>query len=213
MFTDKWGYSFAQYYLIDIQENELIVEDRADNYRLYGIPYVCEGDKISISYDKCKKKKIQYMDYDESASDPVPLIDFSQAVTDVADYLAEQLKTVTNDYTNLKTTYDEIKPKYDQYVIDEKKRSDEAIAASKKIEFDKFDGHLSEFENYQKMKEHPEDYTLEQIKSECALLYTEKTLKTDFAKEKNQHTPTIAEVYDEQPQMEINSRYGAMQTK
>ena len=219
-YRDKWGYECSQYYLIDIQENEVIACDRADHYRLYGISYSIDGDKITIDFEQCKRKKTQYVDLDETDSEDTVVLDFEKVVSDVADFVQEQLNTVTEekdtamqDYTAIKNQYDEIKPAYDKYVSEEQAREAEAIENAKTAEFEKFDKHLSDNEKYAEMKTNRNEYTLDEIKKECAILFTEKSLNADFSKNTNKDKGMVAEVIDEKPSAEINPRYGVLYTK
>lgn len=219
-FEDRWGYKCSQYYLVDIQGNELIVWDRADHYRLYGIAFSVDRDKITIDFDNCKRKKTQYLDMDVQDAEAPNSLDFEKIVSDVADYIHGQLDTVTEEkntaeqnYTTVKDQYDEIKPEYDRYVREEQAREAEAIEAAKTAEFEKFDKHLSDNEKYAEIKSKRSEYTLEDIQKECAILFTEKNLNTDFSKRTNKEAPMTAGVVEEVSQTEIDPRYGVLRTK
>lgn len=219
-YKDKWGYECSQYYLVDIQENELIVVDRADHYRLYGLAFETNGDDINIHYDQCKRKKTQYVDYEEAANTDEKLFDFEKLVSDVADYVDGQLneavsakETAETNYTKVKADYDDMKPKYDAYVQDAQAREAAAIEQEKNAEFEKFDKHLSDNEKYVALKNKRGEYTLEEIQKECAILFTEKNLSVDFSKNTGKGKAMTAGVVPEKKNSEINSRYGVMLTK
>ena len=219
-YRDKWDCERGRYYLVDIQENELIVYDRADHYRLYGIAFEVDGDKIIIHYDQCKRKKTQYVDYEESENADENLFDFEKLVSDVADYVDGQLteavsakETAETNYTKVKADYDDMKPKYDAYVQDARAREAVAIEQEKAVEFEKFDKHLSDNERYVELKNKRGEYTLDEIQRECAILFTEKNLSVDFSKNSGNGKPMTAGVVPEKKDSEINSRYGVMLTK
>lgn len=218
-YQDKWGYEMSQYYLMDIQGNELIVVDRKDHYRLYGITYSVDGDNIVINYDSCKRKKTQYLDFDEQNQEEFT-IDFEKIVSGAANHVQSQLDTMTEEkntavenYTAIKGQYDEMKPEYDKYVSEAQAREAEAIDAAKTAEFEKFEKHLSENERYIEIKNNRDNYTLEDIQRECAIMFTEKNLNADFSKNVNKDKGMTAGIVTEKPQMEINPRYGVMLTK
>lgn len=218
-YTDKWGWECSQYYLVDVQDNELIVVDRADHYRLYGITYSIDGDKVIIDFDKCKRKKTQYVDLENDTDDSGSL-DFEKVVSDVADYVHGQLDTVTEekntavqDYTTIKDQYDQMKPEYDKYVSEAQAREAEAIEAAKTAEFEKFDKHLSDNEKYAELKNKRNEYTLEDIQKECAILFTEKNINTDFSKNTNKDKGLTAGIVEDKSHGEINPRYGVLRTK
>ena len=219
-FVDRWGYKCSQYYLVDIQENELIVWDRADHYRLYGISFSIDGDKITIDFENCKRKKTQYLDLDEQEAENPDSFDFEKVVSDVADYMNGQLEAVTADkdtaeqnYTAIKDQYDEIKPEYDRYVREEQAREAEAVETAKTAEFEKFDKHLSDNEEYVELKTKRDEYTLEEIQNKCAILFTEKNLNSDFSKRTGKDTTMVSGVVEESAHTEINPRYGVLRTK
>lgn len=217
-YVDKWGYDYTRYYLVDVQDNELIVMDREDHYRLYGIAYSIDGDKVTIDFDKCKRKKTQYTDLETDTEEGS--LDFEKVVSDVADYINGQLNTMTSEkeaaeknYTDMKNQYDQIKPDYDRYVSDAKAREAEAVEAAKTAEFEKFDKHLSENEKYIDLKKNRDNYTLADIQKECAIMFTEKNINTDFSKNTNKDKGLTAKVTEDKPQIEINPRYGVLRTK
>ena len=218
-FIDKWGYESGRYYLTDVQGEEVIVCDRKDHYRLYGIPYTMDGDNIKLDYDNKKRKKTQYADFEESGTDE-PIFTIENVVAGVADFMEGQVTSITGEkdtavenYTTLKSEYDNIKPKYDNYVAEAEKREAEAIETAKSAEFEKFDAHLSDNEKYSDLKKNRDHYTLEEIRSECAILFTEKNINTDFSKNPKSGVPMTAGVPEVKPEAEINPRYGVLATK
>ena len=218
-FMDKWGWECSQYYLADVQDNEVIVIDRADHYKLYGIAFAFEGDKIVIDFENFKRKKTQYLDLDEE-TDVTPVIDFETVVSEVADFVSTQLNTITEEkdsavenYATLKAEYDEIKPEFDRYVSEAKQREAEAIETAKTAEFEKFDKHLSEVKKYVEMKLNRDNYSLEDIQKECAIMFTEKNLNADFSRNAEKGKPMSAQIIEEKAGAEINPRYGILLTK
>lgn len=218
-FKDSWGYEYSQYCFIDVQDDEVIVMDRADHYRIYGMKYTVDGDKISIDFDSAVRKKTKYENLDEGAEDNSPFF-FEQAVAGVADYMNGQVEAANGDkataeanYASVKQDYDEMKPKYDAYVADEQQREKAAVEAAKDAEFKKFDQHLSNNDKYTALKNDRDKYTLEDIQSQCAIMFTEKNLNANFSRKEKGATPLAVDVFEQNPQSEVSSRYGVLPTK
>lgn len=217
-YVDAWGYSAPRYMFMDIQGDEIIVCDRKDKYRTYGVPFFVDGDIITINYEGAKKKKVNYIDLDETDGED-KVFTIESAVTEVAEYIGSQIEEKNNEiekisdsFSTLKEEYDEIKPQYDAYVAEAQQREADAIAEAKEKEFAKFDKYLSEVAEYVALKEKAEELTLEEIQSQCAVMYVEKTIETDFAK-KDKGEPMTAKVAEEKPSVEINPRYGVLDLK
>ena len=218
-FRDRWGWECSQYCFVDVQDDEVIVMDRADHYRIYGMKFSMENDEIKIDFDSAIRKKTKYEDMEGAVSENEIHV-FEKAVEGLADYINEQVDTVTKEkeeaeqnYTTVKADYDEMKPKYDAYVADEQKREADAAEAAKDAEFAKFDGHLGDNADYISMKENRNDFTVEQIQNQCAILFTEKNLNANFSRKDKNPAPMVADVFEQKPAVEVNSRYGVLPTK
>lgn len=218
-YRDHWGYDNSQYCFVDVQGDEVIVMDRADHYRIYGMKISMDGDKITIDFESAIRKKTTYTNF-EDGSDDSELFLFEQAVTDVATYMNSQIDavneekvTVETNYTTVKNEFDEMKPKYDAYVAAEQQREKAAIESAKDAEFRKFDQHLSDNADYTNLKKDRDKYTLEDIQSQCAILFTQKNLNANFSRKNNGGTPMVADVFTQSSQTEVSSRYGVLPTK
>lgn len=219
-YRDSWGYDCSQYCFVDVQGDEVIVMDRADHYRMYGMKISMDGDKISVDFTSATRKKTTYADFEEGAEDSTPFV-FEQVVFDVATYMNGQIDaaneekaTAEANYTAVKDELDEMKPKYDAYVVAEKQREAAAIEAAKDAEFRKFDQHLADSADYTALKKDRDKYTLEDIQSQCAIMFTQKNLNATFnRKPKETSVPVVADVFQQTPAAEVNSRYGVLPTK
>ena len=58
-----WGDDIPRFCFCDIQDNLVIVMDRADGYNYYSVPYTVEGDKPVLDFEAKKRVKLQYVDY------------------------------------------------------------------------------------------------------------------------------------------------------
>ena len=198
----------------------MIVMDRADHYRIYGMKFSMENDEIKIDFDSAVRKKTKYENYGETMDDQNDVNLFEKAVDDLAGFMNGQVETAVSEketaeqnYTTIKNDYDEIKPKYDAYVVDEEKRQADAAEAAKDAEFAKFDQHLGDNADYINMKENRNDFTVEQIQNQCAILFTEKNLNANFSRKDKNPAPMVADVFEQKPAVEVNSRYGILPTK
>ena len=58
------------------------------------------------------------------------------------------------------------------------------------------------------------EHTLEDIQGQCAILFTQKNLNANFGrKPKDTAAPVVADVFQQTPAAEVNSRYGVLPTK
>lgn len=201
---DWWGDEVPRYYLQDIQDNEIIVVDRANNYQYYSFTFSMNGDDPVIDFESCKRKKIVYEDYEDGAN--------AQAF--VFEAIAEELKekafskiedaenaveaannekaTIEADYTTIKNDYDEIKPKYDAYVIAEQEKINQEIESKKDQMFNEYENMFAEHKeliaegsDFALLKAKKADLSVEEIEKECALIYVRANRRGDFSKKVN----------------------------
>lgn len=225
-FCDNWGYMCSQYYFVDVQDDEVIVMDRADHYRFYGMKFTIDGDTIKIDFESATRKKTKYENYVDGSDVSEPFL-FEQAISDVATYMNDQLDTANKEkdaadqdkataeanYTTIKNELDEIKPKYDAFVVAEQQREKAAIEAAKDAEFSRFDQHLADCDDYIALKKNRDNFSLEDIQGQCAILFTQKNLNSNFSRKNKEVAPMVADVYEQTPKSDISSRYGELPTK
>lgn len=211
-FVDRWGDNRTRFSLVDIQENEVIVMDRKENYTTYGFPYTTEGDKPVIDFSNGKRKKITYADYEESDIQTNDgRFDFVKEIEDIASTFSKkneeienklntaisEKETIVSDFEKLKTDYEVIKPKYEDFCKKEQASIEEAVKAEKNTMFAKFDNYLSEVPEYIALKDKAEEMSVSDIETQCSVLYTKKQLATtDFSKRTNV-SPTLDIVDDD----------------
>lgn len=218
-YRDSWGYECSQYCFVDVQSDEIIVMDRADHYRLYGMKYTMDGDKITIDFASACRKKTTYSNFEEGAEDAEQFV-FEKAMSDFATYMSAQIDaaneskdTAEANYTAVRDELDEMKPKYDAYVQAEAEREKAAVEAAKDAEFKQFDQHLSDVAEYTTLKEKRDEYTLEEIQAQCAVMFTKKNLNANFSRKTKETAPVTAEVFEQTPKAGVSSRYGVLPTK
>ena len=209
---DRWNDDVPRYYLHDVQDNEVIVVDRSNNYQYYGYPLSFEGDKPVIDF-ACggKRKKTRYVDYEEGVPTPVGGFEFGKFISEaeniaftkieeanakveeaenkVAEFelkiteLEEAKNTAETNYTEIKAQYDEMKPKYDDFVESEQARIAAELESQKDAEFAKYETALADCLEFEELKSKKADMTVKEIEGECAVLYARKNLaNTNFTK-------------------------------
>ena len=209
-FTDRWGYECSRYYAVDIQENEVIVVDAKNNYNYFGLSFTMSGDKAEINFDSAKRKKLRYEDYEEGSSiegafdfgkhiEEIENAAFtkveeantklSEANEKVSEFEAKvsEIETAKGEieekYNQINAEFEEMKPKYDDFVKAEQTRIEAELDARKDAEFAKYETVLADDVNFEALKEKKGEMTVEQIESECAIMYARKNLaQTTFSK-------------------------------
>ena len=201
---DRWGDAVPRYYTVDIQDNEVIVVDRANNYQYYGLPFTMNGDKAEINFTNSSRKKICYENYEEGVTVPQGSFDFGEHIANIENTAFEKvadaenkvadaeakLTTAKTDYSQIKNDYEKIKPKYDEYVKAEKEQKEKELETAKDTMFEKFEKELGSDSDFISLKEHKADFSVDEIETKCSLLYTRNHMKkeqnvsnkTDFSK-------------------------------
>lgn len=218
-YRDRWGDLRVRYSAVDIQNDEVICIDRAENYNYVGFKFTTEGDKPVIDFATKNRKKIEYTDFVESTQVIEGAFSFAKEVEDfcqIADSkigeLTTEKETVETNYSSIKTEYEEIKPKYDDFVKEKEENEKKSIDLKKDECFAKFDEHLSEMTEYTALKSDKENLALDTIESKCAILFTQKSLNTNFSKKPKNEESLTADVMDFSSEDEgvIQTKYGAI---
>ena len=228
---DRWGDTYPRYYAVDIQENEVIVVDRKSNYNYFGFTFTMNGDKAEIDFACGKRKKLKYEDYIEGSTVDGGF-NFGKHIKEIEDKAfakvedanskvveAEKAKsdaetnyeTMKTDYEQVKADFDEMKPKYDAYVIEDNNRKNAEIESKKDAEFAKYETSLGECTEFTALKEKKSEMTVEEIETQCAILFTKKVLagQINFSKISNSvMTAGITDTGDDDDSNFANTKYG-----
>lgn len=195
--TDRWGYEMPRFSLIDIQDDEVIVVDCSDHYNYYGYKYTVDGDKPVVDFACGTRKKVRYENYEDGAAQNESAFDFGkyiEGIYDAADKMLAEADTKFSElekskdeqissFATMKAEYEEIKPKYDEYVKAEQLRKTEELTAQKDAMFAEYEDILSENADFTALKENKDNMSLDEIESKCALLYVKTARhKTNFSK-------------------------------
>ena len=220
---DRWGDSYPRYYAVDIQENEVIVVDRMNNYNYFSFSFAMNGDSVEIDFESAKRKKISYEDYVEGNDAPEGVFEFGKHIEEIENAAftkieeanakieeAERAKVeAETNYSQIKNDYNEIKPKYDAYVQADEQRKVAEINAQKDAKFAEYEDVLSENADFVALKERKDELSVDEIEKECAVLYVKvNRTKSNFSKSNG--TSAVVGVVNEDNVLDgyIHTKYG-----
>lgn len=224
-----WGDKIPRYYLVDVQENEVIVADRANNYQYYGCEFSMDGDKPVVNFESAKRKKITYADYVDGETAPEGAFDFGKHISDIENTAfakvseAEQSVESANEakgeaetnYANIKAELDEMKPKYEAYEEAEAERVEAETKKAKEDVIAQYEVALKDEEKFVELKGKLDEYaTADDVEAKCAVMYARKNISTNFSVEgkKNSTVLGASAIEDEVPDGYVKTRYGLVRT-
>ena len=160
--TNIWGDEVPRYYAVDIQENEVIVVDKNENYNYYGFSFIMNGDKPEIDFASGKRKKISYEDYVEGTVVPEGGFEFGKFISD-----SEEVAFAKVEEANTKVSESEEKiAEFETKTNELESKVSEFETAKNEIE-EKYNQVNAEFEE---MKPKYDDYVkAEQVRIEAEL--------------------------------------------
>lgn len=234
-FTDRWGYECSRYYAVDVQENEVIVVDAKNNYNYFGLSFTMNGDKAEINFESAKRKKLRYEDYEEGSSIE-GVFDFGKHIEEIENNAFAKIEeantkaseaegrvsefeakvseiemaknTIEEKFNQVSAEFEEMKPKYEDFVKAEQARIEAELDAQKDAEFAKYEVILADDANFAALKEKKSEMTVKEIESECAILYTRKSLaQTNFSKS-NEGVMTAGIINDSAKDGFVETKYG-----
>ena len=187
--TDKDGWIHLKYYLRDIQDDIVIVEEFYSG-KLIGFPLSFNGDTPVIDFDNGVRKKATYVDYEDGSADSGESdgaainsmaifanevkATFTKKIEELESAITEKEKTITEVntmYSDLSKEYDSMK---EQVETSKKKFENE----KKHSEIEKYESVLSGVLEYEKMKESIEDVSYEDVVNKCAVMFSKKALES-----------------------------------
>ena len=204
MFANKFNEEHSRFEVVTIRENEVIVVDKMNNYNCFGLSFTENNGEIEIDFENANKKKICFEDCTEDDVIFESAFDFgkhieeientaftkiSEAEGKVSEFEARisEFEIAKNEieekYNQINAEFEEIKPKYEKYVKAEQARIEAELDAQKEAEYAKYEVVLADDADFVALKEKKSEMTVEQIESECAIMYARKTLaQTNFSK-------------------------------
>lgn len=86
-----WGDPVPRFYAVDIQDDEVIVVDRMNNYNYYGFQFTMNGDAPEINFENAARKKISYADYEEGTTASEFSFDFGKHIASIEEAASSKL--------------------------------------------------------------------------------------------------------------------------
>lgn len=238
---DRWGDEYPRYYAVDIQEDEVIVVDRMNNYNYFGISFTMDGDKPVLDFAKCKRKKVRYENYIEGDVTSQGAFDFGKHIAEIEDNAfakveeanakvseaegkisefeakISEFETEKNEieekFNQVNAEFEEMKPKYEDFVKAEQARIEAEIDAQKDAEFAKYESVLTDDVNFVALKEKKAEMSVKEIESECAILYARKNLAQANFSKSNEGIMTAGIIKNEGKDGFVETRYGYIPIK
>ena len=236
MVKDRWDYEYPRYYAVDVQENEVIVVDRMNNYNYYAFTFSVNGDSVEIDFENCKRKKISYEDYVDGASAPEGAFDFGKHISEIEDaafakveeanakvseaesqvskYEAKisEFETAKNEieekYNQVNAEFEEMKPKYEDYVKAEQARMEAELESQKDAEFAKYEEFFKDDVNFAELKEKKAEMSVKEIESELAIMFARKSLSNANFSKSNDGAMVAGLIDDGAKDGFVSTKYG-----
>ena len=158
--VDYDGYQFTRYWMIDYDEStsEVYFEDCNDGWKLFGAPYIVDGDTVSIDFDNKKRKKYTIVDFIEGET----TFSFGAQIEATVGIAQEK--------------YNELLNKYDAIVLKDKEEQASIL-------LDKFAEDLGDMPEYNELVENSVQYSLKDLEDKLYALVGRKQKK--FEQERN----------------------------
>ena len=120
--------TIREYWICDITDTDVIVNQSSDN-TIQAIPFTKNGDNISLDFEKKRRMKCAYVDWDDSGQD----VDNGMvaAIEKVLSEKISEISSLKNSYDEAKAAYAELKPKYDEFVAKEAQAAADAEKAKR----------------------------------------------------------------------------------
>lgn len=186
-----WGdvckYCFMDY---DATLNEVYVIDMED-YKLYGMPFSMNGDKVVVDFAQCKRKKTCYVDFDEGEA----AFAENKAFANLIPKLHEKFKALDEELKTLRTFKEK---------IDEQVRKDEANSV-----FAKFSD-LAGNADFEALQENYGDMSATQIEEKCFTIRG-RSMSTNFSL--SSQTKPIRLPIEAQTRKDADEPYGGIFAK
>lgn len=201
---NRWGEEVERYSLVDIQDNEVIVTDRADNWNYYGLEYSMDGDKPVINFEAATRKKIVFENYSEDVKAPENAFNFGDCISDIENVAFEKITEIENaktsieaerdeaisakdtaetNYNTIKAELDELKPKYEQFVAAEQQRTEAELNTKRDEMLAQFESALSDNEDFIEIKNNKTSYSVDDIETKCSVLLFRNNKGVNFSKD------------------------------
>lgn len=165
-----------RYWINDIQENEVIVTDCYDGYRLVGIPYSMNGDNVVLDFDNAKRKKVIYEDWDDG--------EVMSGTTAIFEILNEKIVKLSKDFESTSNAAKDFQAQLEAYQQAEAEAIEAAEKAKRDELFAAMDEKLSGNAEYAALKEDKE-LSYSDLEIKCYALIGRQTAEFSYVPSKN----------------------------
>lgn len=236
LIEDRWGDKYSRYYAVDIQENEVIVVDRMNNYNYFAFSFTMNGDGIEVDFENCKRKKIFYEDYVDGTTVPEGAFDFGKHIAEIEDNAfakVEEANVKTSEaegkiseyeakvsefeaakneieekYNQVNAEFEEMKPKYEDYVKAEQARMEAELEAQKDAEFAKYEELFKDDAEFAELKAKKTEMSVKEVESELAIMFARKSLAGANFSKSNDGAMVAGIVDDGGKEGFVSTKYG-----
>jgi len=208
------GWEFSRYWLVEMQENEVIAEDLKDHGRKYAIPFVMDGDYVSLDFDSKSRVKTTYAHYEgEALDDPFsPLVEFYS-------FADKQIMSLSNELNETKTSlsyseekYSELNEKYAEISGKYENLNKEVQESERNAVIKKFDAELSGVEEYEALKCNT-SISANELEEKCFAIIGKKKFSYVPNTFQSNDSTVVFGVQQSAPAAEANMLYGGLREK
>lgn len=165
-----------RYWINDFQENEVIVTDYCDEYRLIGIPYSMNGDNVVLDFDNAKRKKVVFEDWDSGEVLPGMTASFAS--------LNEKFVALSENFSKANEEVNNLKTQLEAYQKAEAEAAEAVENSKREALFSMMDEKLNGNAEYAALKENKE-LSYSDLEIKCYALIGRQTAEFSYVPSKN----------------------------
>ena len=178
---DYWGDEVPRYSYVDYKENEVYAIDRAESYKLVGFEFEVSGDAITINYDSKKRKKIDFVDFEEDVEDdfsfiPKEFVEYEVKVAEAktTEQFNKEKEDLQQNFSKVNEELESLREFKNVTLANERKEKETEL-------FSSFSSELNEDEMHE-IKESASNYSIEELEEKLFTLVGKKKAKFSAVK-------------------------------
>lgn len=208
------GWEFSRYWLVEMQENEVIAEDLKDHGRKYAIPVVMNGDYVSLDFDSKSRVKTTYEHYEGDAGDEAfsPLVEFCSFVDKQVMSLSNELNETKDSLNNSQEKYSQLSEQYNELSSKYENLNKEVQESERTSVIKKFDVELSGVEEYETLKSDT-SISANELEEKCFAIIGKKKFSYVPNTFQSNDSTVVFGVQQSAPTSDVNMLYGGIREK
>lgn len=212
--STEYGWEFSRYWLVEVQENEVIAEDLKDHGRKYAIPFAMDGDYVSLDFDSKSRVKTTYAHYEgEALDDPFsPLVEFYSFADKQIMSLSNELNETKTSLSHSEEKYSELNEKYAEISGKYENLNKEVQESERNAVIKKFDAELSGVEEYEALKCNT-SISANELEEKCFAIIGKKKFSYVPNTFQSNDSTVVFGVQQSAPAAEANMLYGGLREK